>query len=131
MPERRSFPQVAGYPVRHLAFIEPSTAAEQMNGFDIALLEIKSEKDIPERVQTLQNFMEPFRLLKASMLQDLEKKRKTEIDYINGVVPRLAEGKGILTPYNDIVVKLVKQAEESQSVPNFASNIKYFEELNK
>ncbi|MBG9799348.1 hypothetical protein O0555_13450 [Brevibacillus laterosporus] len=37
----------------------------------------------------------------------------------------------ILTPYNDMVVKLVKQAEESQSVPNFASNIKNFEELNK
>lgn len=28
MPERCSFPQVAGYPVRQLAFIETSTAAE-------------------------------------------------------------------------------------------------------
>jgi 2-dehydropantoate 2-reductase len=103
----------------------------EMNGFDIASLEIKTEKDIPERVETLRNFMKSSRLLKASMLQDLEKKRKTEIDCINGVVPRLAEGKGILTPYNDMVVKLVKQAEESQSVPDFDSNIKFFDELNK
>ncbi|KYD05511.1 ketopantoate reductase family protein [Heyndrickxia sporothermodurans] len=103
----------------------------KMNTFDIASLEIKSENDIPERVQTLRNFMEPSRLLRASMLQDLEKKRKSEIDYINGVVPRLAKGKGIATPYNDMVVKLVKQAEETQSVPNFDTNIKFFEELNK
>ena len=58
----------------------------KMNGFDIASLELNSKEDIPERVKTLRYVMEPSRLLKASMLQDLEKNRKTEIDYINGVV---------------------------------------------
>ncbi|HWL12293.1 MAG TPA: 2-dehydropantoate 2-reductase [Ureibacillus sp.] len=101
----------------------------KMNGFDIASLEINSERDIPERMQTLRRIMEPSRLLKASMLQDLEKKRKTEIDYINGVVPRLAKGTGIPTPYNKMVVKLVEYAEESQTVPKFATNIKLFEDL--
>lgn len=101
----------------------------KMNNFDIASLEINSEKDIPERVKILREFLEASRLLKASMLQDLEKKRTTEIDYINGVVPQRAEGKGILTPYNDLVVKLVKQAEESQILPDFDANIKFFEEL--
>lgn len=76
------------------------------------------------------DIIKPSRLLKASMLQDLEKKVNTEIDYINGVVPRLAESKRILTPYNDMVVKLVKQAEESKSVPKCEYNIKFFEELN-
>ncbi|MCM3237406.1 ketopantoate reductase family protein [Heyndrickxia oleronia] len=103
----------------------------KMNSFDISSLEIKNENEIPIRIQTLRKLMESSRLLKASMLQDLEKKRKTEIDYINGVVPQLAKGKGILTPYNDMVVKLVKQAEETQSIPNFAANIKCFEDLNK
>ena len=101
----------------------------KMNGFDIASLEINSERDIPERMQTLRRIMEPSRLLKASMLQDLEKKRKTEIDYINGVVPRLAKGTGIPTPYNKMVVKLVESAEESQTVPKLATNIKLFEDL--
>lgn len=68
-------------------------------------------------------------MLKASMLQDLEKNRKTEIDYINGVVSSRAEGTGIATPYNDLVVKLVKSAEETQTVPDFDTNIKAFEEL--
>nr|WP_259545615.1 ketopantoate reductase family protein [Heyndrickxia oleronia] len=103
----------------------------KMNSFDISSLEIKIENEIPVRIQTLRKLMESSRLLKASMLQDLEKKRKTEIDYINGVVPQLAKGNGIPTPYNDMVVKLVKQAEETQSIPNFDANIKCFEELNK
>lgn len=101
-----------------------------MGGFDIESLEIQSDKDIPERMETLRVLMESSRLLKASMLQDLEKQRQTEIDYINGVVPRSASGKQISTPYNDMVVRLVKQAEESQTVPDFETNIKFFEELN-
>ncbi|MDR6717030.1 ketopantoate reductase family protein [Paenibacillus sp. 2003] len=101
----------------------------KMNRFDIASLELNSKEDIPERVKTLRYVMEPSRLLKASMLQDLEKKRKTEIDYINGVVSSRAEGTGIATPYNDLVVKLVKSAEETHIVPDFDTNIKAFEEL--
>jgi len=101
----------------------------KMNGFDIASLELQSEQDIPERIKTLQYVMEPSRLLKASMLQDLEKKRKTEIDYINGVVSSKAAGTGIATPYNDLVVKLVQSAEETQMVPDFQTNIKAFEGL--
>lgn len=101
----------------------------KMNGFDIASLELQSEQDIPERIKTLRYVMEPSRLLKASMLQDLEKKRKTEIDYINGVVSSKAEGTGIVTPYNDLVVKLVQAAEETQTVPDFQMNIKEFKHL--
>lgn len=101
----------------------------KMNGFDIASLELQNEQDIPERIKTLKYVMEPSRLLKASMLQDLEKKRKTEIDYINGVVSSKAEGTGIATPYNDLVVKLVQAAEETQTVPDFQMNIKEFKHL--
>ncbi|MGD0031654.1 2-dehydropantoate 2-reductase [Paenibacillus illinoisensis] len=101
----------------------------KMNGFDIASLELQSEQDIPERIKTLRYVMEPSRLLKASMLQDLEKKRKTEIDYINGVVSSKAEGTGIATTYNDLVVKLVQAAEETQTVPDFQTNIEEFKHL--
>ncbi|ANF95917.1 ketopantoate reductase family protein [Paenibacillus bovis] len=101
----------------------------KMGGFDIASLELHSEQDIPGRIQTFRMVMEPSRLLKASMLQDLEKKRKTEIKYINGVVPDIARDKGIPTPFNDLVVQLVQAAEEAQSVPDFDTNIQAFEKL--
>ncbi|MHA7765009.1 ketopantoate reductase family protein [Bacillus atrophaeus] len=101
----------------------------KMGGLDIESLELTSGNDLPDHIQTFRTAMESSRLLKASMLQDIEKKRKTEIDYINGVVPRLAEGTGISTPYNDMVVKLVKTAEQYQTVPNFDVNIKFFKDL--
>lgn len=101
----------------------------KMGGFDVESLELNSESDIPERILTLRKTMEPSRLLRASMLQDLEKKRKTEIDYINGVVPAMAEGTGIPTPYNDLVVSQIQAAEESRTVPDFDTNIKAFKQL--
>ncbi|MDW4527311.1 ketopantoate reductase family protein [Rossellomorea marisflavi] len=101
----------------------------KMGGFDVESLELQSEHEIKDRIQTLRAVMEPSRLLRASMLQDLEKNRKTEIDYINGVVPKLGEGKGISTPFNEMVVKQVKFAEESQTVPDFDVNVQAFKEL--
>ena len=47
------------------------------------------------------------RLLKASMLQDLEKGRKCEIDAINGVVCAYGKKFGVPTPYNDKVCEIV------------------------
>ena len=51
---------------------------------------------------------------KASMLQDLEKGRKCEIRYINGVVSDAARKVGIETPYCDAVVKIVSEIEEGK-----------------
>lgn len=48
---------------------------------------------------------------KASMLQDLEKGRKCEIRFINGVVSQYAKKYKIETPYNDSVVKIVSEIE--------------------
>lgn len=100
----------------------------KMNDFDIASLEIREADDIEQHIKTLRVIIEPARLLKASMLQDLEKKRKTEIDFINGVVPQLA--KGIATPYNDLVVAIVKQAEQEGSLPDFDTTVLALAELN-
>ena len=80
-------------------------------------------------IQAYRLFMEPAVLIKASMLQDLEMERKTEINDINGVIPSQAKGTGIATPFNDLIVKLVKQAEERQSVPDFDTNIQFFRDL--
>ncbi|OWA37227.1 2-dehydropantoate 2-reductase [Saccharibacillus sp. O16] len=103
----------------------------QMGGFDLESLELSGEHDIPERIQSFRATMAPSRLLRASMLQDLEKKRKTEIDYINGVVPQMAEGTGLKTPFNDLVVAQVRAAEQSQTVPDFDTNIQAFAGLLK
>ncbi|MEO0239009.1 MAG: 2-dehydropantoate 2-reductase [candidate division WOR-3 bacterium] len=49
---------------------------------------------------------------KCSMLQDLEKKKKTEIDYINGYLLRLAKKHGIDIPLNQMIYELITRMEE-------------------
>ena len=48
---------------------------------------------------------------KPSMLQDIEAKRPTEIDYINGKIIEYGERAGVLTPYNTTLRSLVKALE--------------------
>lgn len=52
----------------------------------------------------------------ASMLQDVLKKRRTEIDYINGVVVRQGQELGIPTPVNSMLVELVRTIEASYNL---------------
>ncbi len=47
----------------------------------------------------------------SSMLQDVLKKRRTEIDYINGAIVREGEDYQIPTPVNSVLVNLVKTIE--------------------
>ena len=48
---------------------------------------------------------------KPSMLQDIEAKRQTEIDYINGKIIEYGERAGVPTPYNTTLRSLVKALE--------------------
>jgi 2-dehydropantoate 2-reductase len=50
---------------------------------------------------------------KASMLQDVEARRPTEIDFLNGGIARVASELGIPTPLNDAMTALVKALELS------------------
>jgi 2-dehydropantoate 2-reductase len=50
---------------------------------------------------------------KASMLQDVEARRPTEIDYLNGGIARFGRELGVATPLNDAVTALIKGVEKS------------------
>jgi len=50
---------------------------------------------------------------KASMLQDVEARRLTEIDFLNGGIARFGRELGVPTPLNDAVTALVKGLEAS------------------
>lgn len=47
----------------------------------------------------------------SSMLQDVLKKKRTEIDFINGVIVRQGQELGISTPVNSLLLDLVKTIE--------------------
>ena len=50
---------------------------------------------------------------KASMLQDVEARRATEIDFLNGGIGRFGRELGVPTPLNDAITALVKGLEAS------------------
>jgi 2-dehydropantoate 2-reductase len=50
---------------------------------------------------------------KASMLQDVEARRQTEIDYLNGGIVRFGRELGVPTPLNQAIATLVKGVERS------------------
>lgn len=68
------------------------------------------------------NFYEAYSLIekiveqtsnhKSSMLQDIERGSKTEIETLNGEIVRLAEEMNIKTPVNSTLVKIVKKISE-------------------
>ncbi|ALC89247.1 2-dehydropantoate 2-reductase [Bacillus sp. FJAT-18017] len=101
-----------------------------MQGKNFEFLELEDEVDIPNKMDFYNEVWKPHEKLKASMLQDLEKNKKTEIDYINGYVSQKGRIVGVKTPYNDLVVKLVNKAEEQHYVPNFSVNIECFDTVN-
>jgi 2-dehydropantoate 2-reductase len=52
---------------------------------------------------------------RSSMLQDFDRNRLTEIDFMNGAIVREAVGAGIATPVNATITRLIKAMEKARS----------------
>jgi len=65
-----------------------------------------------------------FRRLKSSMLQSIERRRPTEIDFLNGYVVKCGTEKGITTPVNAALTKMVHEIEAGTRTPR-TQNLKY------
>ncbi|MBO5084831.1 MAG: ketopantoate reductase family protein [Bacteroidaceae bacterium] len=63
--------------------------------------------------------------LKASMLQDIEKGKLTEVDAINGAVSDYGRKVSCPTPMNDRVVDIIHRIERGELYPSF-DNLRYF-----
>ena len=100
-----------------------------MQDFDFNEFAMSSPEDAERLLPVYNRIWAKHVNTKASMLQDLEKGRPCEIDFINGHVCAKGKAKGVLTPVNDHVVKLVKAAEQAKSLPDFATNLPSFSNL--
>jgi 2-dehydropantoate 2-reductase len=52
----------------------------------------------------------------SSMLQDVKRQKKTEIDQINGAVVQMAASLGMASPVNEVLTALVRSLEEGYNV---------------
>lgn len=86
---------------------------EPMQGLDLGkLYDFDTIEQRDSNTPYYYQFFEPHKRLRASMLQDLEKGRKCEIDAINGVICDFGKKYGIETPVNDQIVKIVHGIED-------------------
>ena len=91
-----------------------------MQGRDFNELKLKDKSDVPNKFEFIHDVWDRHAGTKASMLQDLEKGKPTEIDFIDGFVARKGREKGIPTPFCDKVVEMVKRQESTGKLHNFA-----------
>ena len=80
--------------------------------------------------KAVSNFIIPIAIrkharLKASMLQDIEKGKKTEVDAINGAVCSYGRKVGCPTPANDTVTDIIHRIEKGELTPSF-ENLRFF-----
>lgn len=68
---------------------------------------------VEDPVKLVRDFAAPMRAAKPSMLQDHEHRRPSEIDVINGAVPRAAAKAGVGAPVNATLTALVKTRERA------------------
>jgi 2-dehydropantoate 2-reductase len=78
---------------------------------------VRSTADRKRAGEALEVAMEQAGATKASMLQDLERGLKTEVDVINGAVVRKGREHGVETPLNARVVELMHAIERGERRP--------------
>ncbi len=100
----------------------------EMQGTNFETLEIREQQDFIKKFPIYYEVWNQHSKLKASMLQDLELGRKTEIDFINGYVSKKGKETGIPTPYNNMVVKIIKKKEQTGEI-NTLGFLERFEEV--
>ncbi|MDL2219851.1 ketopantoate reductase family protein [Ruminococcaceae bacterium OttesenSCG-928-O06] len=99
---------------------------EKISGVDVVtLLRLDTPEKLKSTTAAYRFMIQAHKLLKASMLQDLEKGRKTEIDAINGAVVAAGKRVGVPTPMNDKVVEIVHAEEDGKLKPQM-SNLDLF-----
>jgi 2-dehydropantoate 2-reductase len=68
--------------------------------------------DQAERWQAITNLLKQAIGARASMLQDVEANRQTEIDVVNGAIVEGGKRNSVHTPLNDAMVWMVKSLKE-------------------
>jgi 2-dehydropantoate 2-reductase len=90
---------------------------EDVLGVPAESLVVRSPEDRERAQEALEAAMKQAGATKASMLQDLERGLKTEVDVINGGVVEKGRECGVETPLNSRVVELMHAMERGERRP--------------
>jgi 2-dehydropantoate 2-reductase len=97
--------QALGYQLEHIRMHDPETLARAVEGDPAALYEVESQILAALQSNTRSELARP------SMGQDMLKGRRTEIDYINGIIAAKGQEVGVPAPTHAKLVEVVKEVE--------------------
>jgi len=89
---------------------------EPINGVESKLFLSNSTVNKDIIMQSLKKNAHKLGEGKPSLLQDIEKKRLTEIDFLNGYIVKKGKEVGVKTPLNERLVELVHQIEQGNKI---------------
>ena len=69
------------------------------------------DEDFSESKEFITQVIQKTRDNKCSMLQDIERGRRTEIDFINGFIARESQARGLKAPVNTAITDLIRHIE--------------------
>ncbi len=97
----------------------------ELMGVSPSIVLVRNKADFDNASKLLDFAFAKHRPTKPSMWQDIEKGRKTEVDFVNGYVVRKGKEVGMKTPGNEMVTRIIKEIEEGRRKPDPA-NLKEF-----
>jgi 2-dehydropantoate 2-reductase len=97
--------QALGYRLEHIRMHDPETLARAAEGDPAALDEVEGQ------IRAALNSNTRSDLARPSMGQDMLKGRRTEIDFINGVIAQKGEAVGVPAPTHRALIAAVKRVE--------------------
>jgi 2-dehydropantoate 2-reductase len=97
-------------------------------GVSPSVVLVRNKDDFAKASKLMEIGFANHKATKPSMWQDIEKGRKTEVDFVNGYVVRKGKEVGLKTPANEMVTRVVKEIEDGKKQPTVA-NLKEFEDI--
>jgi len=118
--------QALGVKVEPIWDVSAQEFAEAATISALRVLKTKVDLGLRDTVVTPEQVRQLGVPQRPSLLQDVIKGRRTEIDYLNGYVVQKGQEVGVPTQLNQIIVELVKKVERGELKPN-PSNLKELE----
>jgi 2-dehydropantoate 2-reductase len=87
-----------------------------------------NKKEFEDASKILEIGFAKHRAIQPSMWQDIEKGRKTEVDFVNGYVVRKAQQAGTNAPVNELVTQIIHEIESGTNTPD-PNNLREFDSL--
>jgi len=108
--------------------IKASVKFADLMGVSPSIVLVRNREDFEKASKLMEIAFANHKATKPSMWQDIEKGRKTEVDFVNGYVVRKGKEVGLKTPANEMVTKLIKEIEEGKRKPSL-ENLKEFQSI--